>query len=151
MPTWQYNFLRLFSSCFIQEFQNNFAADLDLRIVFIFNCVVVLPPFGKVEEMLNEVKFGNYVETGQYETEIDLPTFIKCELFCLWYDTYVFIYGIHSWHLHIYLLSLWRVSGSCMSCVTCNKCVLKPQCWRIAWILRGPILDRVADACFDRR
>jgi len=33
----------------------------------------------QVEEILNEVKFSEYVETGECKTEIDLPDFIRCQ------------------------------------------------------------------------
>jgi len=38
------------------------------------NCFDVM----QVEEILNEVKFSKYVETGECKTDIDLPDFIRC-------------------------------------------------------------------------
>jgi len=32
----------------------------------------------QIEEILNEVKFSHYVETGECRTDIDLPDFIRC-------------------------------------------------------------------------
>lgn len=32
----------------------------------------------QVEDMLNEVKFGKFVDSGSYVTEIDLGEFLKC-------------------------------------------------------------------------
>lgn len=39
----------------------------------------------KVEEILNEVKFSHYVETGECKTDIDLPDFVKCKHHCSGY------------------------------------------------------------------
>ena len=36
--------------------------------------------FPQVEDMVNEVKFSDYVDNGQYVHEIDLGDFIKCKL-----------------------------------------------------------------------
>ena len=33
----------------------------------------------QIEDMLNEVKFKHYVDTGECAEGVDLPSFIKCE------------------------------------------------------------------------
>ena len=41
----------------------------------LFFCV------SQVDDMINELKFSNYVATGKYVKEIDLGEFIKCKYF----------------------------------------------------------------------
>jgi len=53
----------------------------------------------QVEEILNEVKFSQYVETGECKTDIDLPDFIRC--------------NYHLDNVDIVLLSTWHASDTC--------------------------------------
>ena len=60
----------------------------------------VLP--AQLEEMMNEVKFGNYVETGQYMTEIDLGQLIKRKSSLIIYSyisclMFIHLYCSYSW------------------------------------------------------
>ena len=45
----------------------------------------------QVEEILNEVKFSHYVETGECKTDIDLPDFIRCNCH---YSGYFLFYAV---------------------------------------------------------
>ena len=47
------------------------------EIPFVMRAMGHYPSEQEVEDMINEVKFSNYVDTGEYVTEIDLGTFIK--------------------------------------------------------------------------
>jgi len=47
------------------------------EISFVARAMGFYPSEQEIEDMMNEVKYSNYVETGQYTTEIDLGDFIK--------------------------------------------------------------------------
>ncbi|XP_030847310.1 cilia- and flagella-associated protein 251 isoform X2 [Strongylocentrotus purpuratus] len=47
------------------------------EIPFVMRAMGHYPSEQEVEDMLNEIKFSEYVDTGEYVTEIELGTFIK--------------------------------------------------------------------------
>lgn len=49
------------------------------EVPYVMRAMGFYPSEQEVEDMLNEVKFSKYVETGEDVTEIDLGNFIKCE------------------------------------------------------------------------
>ena len=48
------------------------------EVPYVMRAMGFYPSEQEVEEMLNEVKFSRYVETGEDVTDIDLGNFIKC-------------------------------------------------------------------------
>ena len=49
------------------------------EVPYVMRAMGFYPSEQEVEDMLNEVKFSKYVETGEDVTEIDLGNFINCE------------------------------------------------------------------------
>ena len=41
-------------------------------------CCMIIVLYAQIDDMLNEVKFGRFVDKGSYVTKIDLGTFIRC-------------------------------------------------------------------------
>ena len=53
---------------------NNFVVDCSLLLENFLYCFLV---FFQIDDMINELKFRDYVATGKYVTEIDLGQFIR--------------------------------------------------------------------------
>ena len=54
---------------------NNFVGDCSLLLENSFYCISRF--FFQIDDMINELKFRDYVATGKYVTEIDLGQFIR--------------------------------------------------------------------------
>ena len=55
---------------------NNFVVDCSLLLENSFYCISRFF-FFQIDDMINELKFRDYVATGKYVTEIDLGQFIR--------------------------------------------------------------------------
>ncbi len=49
------------------------------EIPFVMRAMGHFPSEQEVEDMINEIKFSRYVDTGEYVSHIDLGTFIRCK------------------------------------------------------------------------
>ena len=49
------------------------------EIPFVMRALGHYPSEQEIEDMINEIKFSRYVDTGEYVSNIDLGTFIKCK------------------------------------------------------------------------
>jgi Ca2+-binding EF-hand superfamily protein len=49
------------------------------QVPFVMRALGYYPTEQEVDDMINELKYSEYVETGKYVEDIELGEFIKCE------------------------------------------------------------------------
>ncbi|CAH8574243.1 unnamed protein product [Schistosoma curassoni] len=74
-----YSMIRTQGICCMDERKTSFTIPIT-EIPFVMRAIGFYPTEAEVENMINEIKYSRFCDTGEYTTEIDLDTFIQ--LYC---------------------------------------------------------------------
>ncbi|CAH8571829.1 unnamed protein product [Schistosoma guineensis] len=73
-----YSMIRTQGICCMDERKTSFTIPIT-EIPFVMRAIGFYPTEAEVENMINEIKYSRFCDTGEYTTGIDLDTFIQCE------------------------------------------------------------------------